>query len=210
MCKIAIIGAGDLGRQIAHMAQNSNSNNEIVGFFDDYANKNSVIDGIRVLGEINDIDSFATFFDSLIIGIGYKHFLFRERLFNAISKRYNFTTLIDKTAIIDSSATIEDGSVIMPGVVIGENVVIKKNVFINLSTTIAHDSIVGSHSFIAPSVAIAGNVRIGERNFIGINSTIIDGLSLSSDCKFGGGTVVIKNIEKSGLYVGNPARFVRS
>lgn len=207
MHRIAIIGAGALGQQIAHLAQLNNR--EITGFFDDFSEKDSKINGKDILGKINEIDSCSKYFDALIIGIGYKHFSFREKLFNHLSTTHKFATIIDRTAIIDESASIEEGSVVMPGAVIGQNVRIRKNVFINISATIAHDSRIASHSFIAPSVAVAGNVDIGERCFIGLNSTIIDGVHICSDCKVGGGTVVINDVERPGLYVGNPARFVR-
>lgn len=54
-----------------------------------------------------------------------------------------------------------------------------------------------------------GFVNIKEQCIIGINSIIIDNISITEGTRIGGGTVVIKNIEEKGLYVGNPARFVK-
>ena len=39
--------------------------------------------------------------------------------------------------------------------------------------------------------------------------TIIDNIKVNKKTQIGAGTVVINSIEKSGLYVGNPAKFVR-
>ncbi len=97
----------------------------------------------------------------------------------------------------------------MPGVVLDKNVRIGKNVFVNISSTIAHDSEVGSHSFIAPRVAVAGFTKIGKRSFIGINATLIDNISLCDDIQIGGGTVVINSVADKGTYVGIPARKIR-
>lgn len=58
-------------------------------------------------------------------------------------------------------------------------------------------------------IAVAGFAEIGEQCFVGINSTIIDGIKITDNTQIGAGTVVIKSIEKSGLYVGNPAKFIR-
>jgi acetyltransferase-like isoleucine patch superfamily enzyme len=44
---------------------------------------------------------------------------------------------------------------------------------------------------------------------LGINATVIDNITIVSNTQLGGGSVVIKNIEHSGLYVGNPTRFIR-
>ena len=55
---------------------------------------------------------------------------------------------------------------------------------------------------------MAGFVNIKVQCTIGINP-IIDNISITEETRTGGGTVVIKNIEEKGLYVGNPARFIR-
>lgn len=89
------------------------------------------------------------------------------------------------------------------------HVVLKENVFLNVGVVVAHDSTIGAHSFLSPAVSVAGLVSIGERNFLGINTTVIDNITTVDACQTGGGTVVIKDLDKAGLYVGNPARFVR-
>lgn len=45
--------------------------------------------------------------------------------------------------------------------------------------------------------------------FYGANIKVIDNISIVSKTQIGGGTVVTKNIEHNGLYVGNPQRFIR-
>ena len=42
-----------------------------------------------------------------------------------------------------------------------------------------------------------------------MKDTIIDNIKVNKKTQIGAGTVVINSIEKSGLYVGNPAKFVR-
>ena len=73
MKKLAIIGSGDLGIQIAHYAS-SNMGYKVVGFFDDYAKKGSVVNGISVLGKLSEIKTIYSnsVFDEIVIGIGYK------------------------------------------------------------------------------------------------------------------------------------------
>jgi UDP-3-O-[3-hydroxymyristoyl] glucosamine N-acyltransferase len=79
----------------------------------------------------------------------------------------------------------------------------------NLGCCIAHDALIGAHTFLSPRVAIAGFVKVEEGCNLGINSTIIDNIAIAANTQIGGGSVVIKAIEKSGLYVGNPVRYVR-
>lgn len=205
MERIAIIGAGDLGKSIAWYANKNGF--EVVAFFDDY-NVGKTIDGIKVLGMLEDIPHYYNerLFDSLVCGIGYYHLKAREEVYNRFHTKFNipFATIIDKTCNVDSSAKIGEGCVLFPGSLIDKGVSLANNVLINVGVTIAHDSKVLSHSFVCPRVAMAGFSTIGERCMVGINTTIIDNVHISNDIRKGG-TIVTKNLEKPGLYVGAPA-----
>lgn len=208
--RIAIIGSGDLGQSIAHYGNHNGYH--IVGFYDDYQQSDSVV-GLPVLGKLDDIvDDFKLkTFDALLCGIGYKHFDFREKVYTkyCINNNIPFATLIDQSCNIDSTASIGEGSVLFPGVQLDKGVTIEENVILNISVTIAHDSTVKAHSFLSPRVAMAGFSTIGKRCMIGINSTIIDNITICDDVRIGGGNLVIHDIDKPGLYVGCPARFIK-
>ena len=87
--------------------------------------------------------------------------------------------------------------------------IIRDNVLINIGCVIAHDTSVDAHCFLSPSVNLAGFVNVGEKSILGINCTVIDNINIHSSTQIGAGGVVVKNINKNGLYVGNPVRFVR-
>lgn len=208
--RIAIIGSGDLGRSIAHYAHSNGF--AISGFYDDFQKLESV-DGFPVLGKLSLIedDYDNHIFDALVCAVGYNHFHFREEVF----KRYHiecgipFATIIDQSCHIDASATIGEGVVMFPTAMVDKGCVIEDNVLLNVGVTIAHDSTVKCHSFLSPRVAMAGFSTIGKRCMIGINSTIIDHIQICDDVRVGGGNLVIKNIEKPGLYVGSPVKRIK-
>ena len=116
-------------------------------------------------------------------------------------------------------------------VFVGPFVEIQSNVFINDKTKIQ------SHSFICSKVRIGKNCFIGHgvmfindkfRNgqnakgnkelwentvilddvYIGSNSTILP-VKICKKVVIGAGSVVTKNINKSGVYAGNPAKYLR-
>ncbi|RFC55737.1 acetyltransferase [Brumimicrobium aurantiacum] len=208
MKTLAIIGAGDLGLQIAHYAIEDKHYSKVV-FFDDLS-KTSHIKSFQILGETADIIQQFNLaaFDELIIGIGYKHLNARERFFNEFKGIIPFGKIIHSTSWVDKSAHISEGCVIYPSCSIDINVHIDQNTIINNSCSVAHDSYIGKHSFLSPRIAIAGFVKIGEKCILGINSTIIDNINIAEQIQIGGGTVVINDLEKKGLYVGNPQRFI--
>jgi sugar O-acyltransferase (sialic acid O-acetyltransferase NeuD family) len=196
---LGILGAGDLGKQIANYAIHDNHYDQVV-FFDDFK-KDAFIHGtsddvVRAYSE--------KIITEVIIGIGYNFLDKREYYWETFKNKLPFGKIIHTSSWVDKSATIELGSVIYPNCTIDKNVVIKGNSIVNLSCTIAHNSIVESSSFLAPSVSIAGNCTIGRKCFIGINSTFIDHLQIADNVKIGAGSVVTKNIDISGVYFGNP------
>jgi sugar O-acyltransferase (sialic acid O-acetyltransferase NeuD family) len=209
MKTLAIIGSGDLGQQIAHYALSDNQFQKVV-FFDDFAVEKTTPNG-SVIGNATQIEeAFENkLFDEIVIGIGYKHLKARKDFYERFLKKIPFGKIIHSSSWIDATAIIEDGCIIYPSCSIDANVVIKANTILNIGCTIAHDTVVGSHSFLSPRVAVAGFVLIGEQCILGINSTIIDNVNIRNNTQIGGGTVVIQSIEKSGLYVGNPAKFIR-
>ena len=165
--RIAIIGSGDLGKSIAHYAQNNGY--KISGFYDDFQ-KAETVAGIPVIGTLDKIeeDYKCGVFDSLVCAIGYYHFEFRERVFNKYHHELGipFATIIDKTCHVDSTATIGNGVVMFPTALVDKGCVIEDNVLLNVGVTIAHDSRVQEHSFLSPRVAMAGFSTIGKRCMI--------------------------------------------
>ena len=56
MERLAIIGAGELGCQAAHFAKQT-TQFKIVGWFDDFQEKHTIINDYPILGKISDIES---------------------------------------------------------------------------------------------------------------------------------------------------------
>jgi sugar O-acyltransferase (sialic acid O-acetyltransferase NeuD family) len=210
MKRLAIIGSGDLGQLIAYHASNDN-HYTIAGFFDDYQVKDNLICGYPILGNTEDVKLLyeTGHFDFLIVAIGYKHFNYRKSIFESYADIIPFGKVIHSSSYIDSSCIIGKGVCILPGCVLDRNVIIEDNVLLNTGSCIAHDSMVKSHSFLSPGVCVAGFTQIGSCCNIGINSTIIDNIEIADNVQTGGGTVVISSIKNCGLYVGNPAKFLK-
>ena len=119
------------------------------------------------------------------------------------------------------------GATLGNSVFIGPFVEIQKNVFVDDNTRIQ------SHSFLCEKVKIGKNCFIGHGTMfinddfkndkinkvfkqtnisnnvlIGSNSTILP-VKICSKVIIGAGSVVTKNINKSGVYAGNPVKFIR-
>lgn len=209
MKTLAIVGSGDLGKQIAHFALKDKIYSKVC-FIDDFCKEKEVA-GKEVIGKVEDIIDLykKNKFDELIIGIGYKHLNKKREIFESYINIVPFGKIIHSSCIVDTTVIIKKGSVLYPGSIIDANVIVEENCLVNIGCTIAHDTIIGKHSFLSPKVALAGFVQVGEMCILGINSTIIDNIVIKGETQLGAGTVVIKGITRKGLYVGNPSRFIR-
>jgi acetyltransferase-like isoleucine patch superfamily enzyme len=124
------------------------------------------------------------------------------------------------------------------GCVIGSNVFIGPFVEVQKSVTIGDGCKIQSHSFICELVDIGNNcfighgvmfindvfskggpaqgdttlwkkTSVGNHVSIGSNATILP-VSICDNVVIGAGSVVTKNINKPGIYAGNPARLIRT
>jgi sugar O-acyltransferase (sialic acid O-acetyltransferase NeuD family) len=211
MKKIAFIGSGDLVMQLITLALHTNEY-EIIGCFDDFNLIGNDLGGYKILGNLNSIEDWynSKKIEFLVIGIGYNRIDYRKKIYQRFNNKIPFANLIHKSAIIDPNAKLGKGVVVMAGCVLDIYCSIEDNVLLNIGTKIAHHSIVKAHSFLAPNVSIAGFTIVGESCILGISTTIIDNLSICNNVRTGASTTVIKNIVKSGLYIGTPSHLLIS
>ena len=53
-------------------------------------------------------------------------------------------------------------------------------------------------------------MRKGELSFIGIDTTIIQGIKIGKNVTIGAGSVVIRDIPENTIVVGNPAKVIKN
>lgn len=94
-------------------------------------------------------------------------------------------------------------SQIGPDSTIGDNTVILGNAFIG------HDTNVGEFCHIASNSVIGAFCNIGNACHIGMNATIREKTIIKDYSLVGMGSVVLNNIERNSVVVGNPAHVLR-
>lgn len=211
MKRLAIVGTKDLAYQITHFVTTDNQY-EVVGYIDNIEPKGNIINNRPVLGNVAEAEALykAGAFDCVLIGIGYTRFDLRQSVFEELKGKVPFGKFIHSTCYVDPTAKIGDGCVIYPRCILDLNADIRENVFLNWGTGIGHDAIMHPHSFVAANVLIAGRSEVGMRCMIGNGTTFIDHIHVCDDVTIGGGATVVKNITEPGIYVGTPAKFLKS
>ena len=90
---------------------------------------------------------------------------------------------------------------------------IDDNVSIAHGTTIlatTHEYVSDSTDIIKDMPVLYKPVRICENVWIGAKTTVLYGVTIKSGCVIGANTVVTRSTEENGVYVGSPARKIKS
>ncbi len=207
---LAIYGAGGLGREIALMVTQINRREplwRLEGYYDDGVEKGSVVDGLPVLGAMEDLNRRE---EPLSVAVAIADPQIRKVVADRITnKNVNFPVLIHP----DANPGGEDnyfgrGTIITAGCILTTGIVIGEFAIINLLSTIGHDVKLGSFTIVMPGCNISGNVQVGACALIGTGAKILQNLTLGKNCTVGAGAVVTKDFGDDVTVVGIPARKV--
>ena len=198
---LIIIGASGHGKVIADLAETFQQYKEIY-FLDDNLQKKFCME-YQVIGSSVDIDSYITKADfSVAIG----NAKIREKILKGLLERgANVPVLIHPNAYVAKNVQIGAGTVVMAGSVIQADSVIGKGCIINTCASVDHECVLEDYVHVAVGVHLAGAVEVGKSTWIGAGATVSNNIKICGKCMIGAGSIVIKNIDKSGTYVGVPA-----
>ena len=148
----------------------------------------------------------------MFIAVGYSRVnrVRKEKFLEAKKKGYKLLTYVSPHAFVwrnvrlGENVFIFENNVVQPFVEIGDNTILWSG------NHIGHHTKIGSHVFISSHVVISGNCRVGDHTFMGVNSTVIEGIKIAHDNIIGASTLIIEDTEPGGVYVGMPAKKIRT
>jgi carbonic anhydrase/acetyltransferase-like protein (isoleucine patch superfamily) len=82
---------------------------------------------------------------------------------------------------------------------------IGNNVILWSGNHIGHHSIIEDNVFVSSHVVISGHCRIGRNSFLGVNSTLRDGLNLGAYNTLGAGCLIVKDTLDDKIFIGSRA-----
>ena len=212
MKKIAIIGAGGFGREVACLINAINEESkdwDFIGFFDDVKDIGYENEYGKVLGRIKDLNSYP---ESLAVVIAIAKPSAIEVIVKSItSPNIYFPNLIapDIISFDKNNMSLGQGNIIGFGCSISCNVRIGNFNIFNSFISIGHDTRIGDYNAVMPSTKISGDITIGDRNFFGASSVILEKLTIGNDTTIGANSLIFRNTKDKNTYIGNPASIVK-
>lgn len=109
--------------------------------------------------------------------------------------------IIGKNVWIGSNSAIERAAL--------DSTIIEDDVKIDDLVQIGHNSIIKKASQITAGTIICGRVKVGKRVWIAPNSSIDCDVVIGDNAWIGMGAVVLKDVKKDTVVVGNPSKFLK-
>lgn len=206
---MTIFGTGEFAL-LAHEYFQKDSSYNVSEFVvdEEFMPSESKINRIPILSTANFIKTFNARSRKLFVAIPASRMNRSRTEVKDRLSRYGFTFasyisskafVWDKTKVGENSFVFEH-NVIQPFVSIGENCVLWSG------NHVGHRSNIFNNSFVTSHCVISGYCTIGENSFLGVNSTIIDNISIAEFTLVGAGSLVNRNTDPYGVYIGSPAR----
>lgn len=210
--RIAIYGAGGLGREVAGGIRRINNNSkgekwELVGFYDDRLEPGTQVSHYgKVLGGMDDLNKLE---EPLALAIAVGNPATRKLLFERIiNPNITFPNLIAPSFKILDPETfkIGRGNIIQDNCSTTCDVTIGDFNVLNGSDVLGHDDNIGNFNVIMPGVHLSGEVKIGDCNLLGVNSVVLQQIKIGNNVTLGAGSVLMTKPKDGYTYIGTPAK----
>jgi len=207
--KIILIGGGGHCKACIDVIEQTAAF-EICGVLDRSDLVGTRVLGYSIIGTDDDITSYRDQGYAFLVTVGQiKTPAVRMQLFRQLKAcKAELPYVISPSAYVSPHAKIGEGTIVMHQAVINADVRIGENCIINTGAAVDHESVIGDHTHLSTFSVTNGNCSIGDQVFVGSHATIANGIRIERCSVVGAGAVIIKNIDHSGTYVGNPARKV--
>lgn len=206
MKSLILIGGGGHCKSVIDVAESAGYN--IHGILDNFKKRGDHILAYPVIGTDEDIPSLVNLGD-FVITVGHiKSDTIRRKIADKVyAAKGHFATIIASDACVSKYASIEEGTVIMHKAVVNADAKIGKHCIINTMVNIEHDVRIGNFCHISTGAMINGEAIVGDDVFIGSNSEIHNCKVISNNIVIAAGSVIYKDLDKEGIYAGNPIKY---
>jgi len=130
----------------------------------------------------------------------------REKIYlEGLQKGYKFISYISNKCTnlalsIGENCFILEDNTLQPFTTIGNNVILWSG------NHIGHHSIIEDNVFFTSHVVMSGHCHIKKGVFLGVNSTLRDGVTIGENSIIGMGSLVTKSVPDNETWIGSPAK----
>jgi sugar O-acyltransferase (sialic acid O-acetyltransferase NeuD family) len=203
--RVAIAGAGGMGRETLAWLREARPGLEAVAFFTaDNGERPSGADvDLPVMTSIDELAADGV--DGVVLGIGDG--ARRRKVADEVEAAgLTLVTVVHPSALLGPGVTLGGGCIVAPGSVLTRDVQLGRGAIVNYGANVGHDCVIGDFAFVGPGAVLTGDVRVGADSLVGAGAVILPGRSVGSGAVVGAGAVVTQDVGDGSTVAGVPAR----
>jgi sugar O-acyltransferase (sialic acid O-acetyltransferase NeuD family) len=204
------VGAGGFARETAQAVRAAGVHT-LLGFLDDDPAKHGTkVDGVPVLGGSALLADHPSARVLVCVGSA-RDYAARARVVERLGlpdERY--ATVVHPSASVPDDCELGAGTVLLAQVVLTAAVRVGRHVSVMPQTVLTHDDVVEDFATLASGVRLSGGVRVGRGAYLGAGVLVREQLSIGAWSLVGIGGVVLSDVPAGQVWVGSPARRLRS
>lgn len=140
--------------------------------------------------------------------LGFSNFL--PTLYQLEQKGTKWASYVSKRSFIMKTAVLQPGSVIWPFTIICAGAQIGRCSQVKAQSNVGENTVIGNYSCVNPMSIIFGGSSIAEGTWMAARTTVNWSTKIEAKhCVIGLGSTVTKNITKTGMYLGTPAKRIK-
>lgn len=203
--RVAVAGAGGMGREALAWLRDARPDVEPVAFF--VADLRESLTGAAI--DLPLIVSVAGLREvgvsAAVLGIG------NSTTRSNVDGQFQGTgielvSVVHPTVFLGPGVEIGAGCIVGPGCVLTRDIRVGRAAIVNFAAAIGHDCALGDYSFIGPRAVLTGAVTVGRGSFVGAGAVILPGCSIGGGATVGAGSVVTQDVLPGSVVVGVPAK----
>jgi sugar O-acyltransferase (sialic acid O-acetyltransferase NeuD family) len=211
--ELVVVGAGGFGRETVEAVRALNDAGgcwRLAGYLDDDpARHGTTIDGVPVLGGMEELDKMPDV--SIVVCTGRPdNYVSRLRIVETLNlPQERYATIIHPSTSVSTTSRAGPGTVLLAHTVLTASVTVGSHVAIMPQVILTHDDVVEDFTTIASGACLGGNVHVGRCAYIGAGVLVREERSIGSGALVGMGAVVTRDIPPYEVWAGVPARYIR-
>ncbi|UOQ55091.1 acetyltransferase [Hymenobacter cellulosivorans] len=211
--KLAIFGAGGLGREVLVLARQINEVRptwELTGFYDDCRPTLTDLHGLPYLGDTAALNATTEALQVVIaVGNGRSRAAIVGQLTSPLLR---FATLVHPAVSLQPYQHIQvgEGCIIGQGCILTTDIRLGRHVLLNLGCTIGHDAVLEDFCSLMPHANVGGEAYLETGVYLGTNATVINQVRIGARTIVGAGAVAVRDLPAGCTAVGVPATVIKT
>ena len=203
---LILLAASGLGREVLNAVEAA-GRDRVIGFLDDEAALHGTsVNGVPVLGSMEDAVRYNGVSFVACAGRGQSRQAIVRRLESSGISSDRYAAVVDPTVRVPRGCSIGGGAILLAQTVLTADVHIGRHVVAMPHVTLTHDNRIDDFATLCAQVGLGGSVHVGEAAYLGMGSSVREGIAIGTEATLGMGAVLLEDLPAGATWAGCPAR----